>query len=347
MCVEIKGEWISILNKHRQIHTKELIKITQILAIILLALFIVIFIKYDSLFQVAIDGEVIGYVKNKDKLEKEINEYIDSEEEGVAFRNLEVKTEYTPAIMSNKTSNEEEVLEKIKENISTTYTAYGITIDDDIKTYVGTEEEADKIVSDLQNEYKDKLVLNIGVKQIFGKEKIDTVEETVAVAKLKTENIDVKVAQIEEEVKRAEEAKKAEESSNKTTTTNNKVVVAVRPISGGKITSRFGERSSVRSSAHTGLDLAAPTGTTIKAAASGKVTFAGYKGSYGYMIKIECDNGYDMWYAHCSKLYVSAGVRVSAGDKIAAVGSTGNSTGSHLHFEIRKNGKALNPQNYM
>ena len=120
-----------------------------------------------------------------------------------------------------------------------------------------------------------------------------------------------------------------------------------RPISGGKITSRFGERSSVRSSAHTGLDLAAPTGTTIKAAASGKVIFAGYKGSYGYMIKIECDNGYEMWYAHCSKLYVSAGVRVSAGDKIAAVGSTGNSTGSHLHFEIRKNGKALNPQNYL
>ena len=90
-----------------------------------------------------------------------------------------------------------------------------------------------------------------------------------------------------------------------------------------------------------------PTGTTIKAAASGKVIFAGYKGSYGYMIKIECDNGYEMWYAHCSKLYVSAGVRVSAGDKIAAVGSTGNSTGSHLHFEIRKNGKALNPQNYL
>lgn len=142
-------------------------------------------------------------------------------------------------------------------------------------------------------------------------------------------------------------SKKAEKSRNQTTTTNNKVVVAVRPISGGKITSRFGERSSVRSSTHTGLDLAAPTGTTIKAAASGKVTFAGYKGSYGYMIKIECDNGFEMWYAHCSKLYVSAGVRVSAGDKIAAVGSTGNSTGSHLHFEIRKNGKALNPQNYM
>ena len=313
----------------------------------LLILFTVILIRYNILFKVTVNGEAIGYVTNKYEIEEEINNYIESEEEGVAFRNLEVETEYEPKFVSNQSSNKEEVLEKIKENISTTYTAYGITIDDDIKTYVGTEEEADKIVADLQEEYKDKLALNIGVKQIFEKEKIDTVEETVAVSKLKTENIDVKVAQIEEEAKKAEEAKKKEESSNQTTTNNNKVVVAVRPISGGKITSRFGERSSVRSSTHTGLDLAAPTGTTIKAAASGKVTFAGYKGSYGYMIKIECDNGYEMWYAHCSKLYVSAGVRVSAGDKIAAVGSTGNSTGSHLHFEIRKNGKALNPQNYM
>ena len=313
----------------------------------LLILFTVILIRYNILFKVTINGEAIGYVTNKYEIEEEINNYIESEEEGVAFRNLEVETEYEPKFVSNQSSNKEEVLEKIKENISTTYTAYGITIDDEIKTYVGTEEEADKIAADLQDEYKDKLALNIGVKQIFEKEKIDTVEETVAISKLKTENIDVKVAQIEEEAKKAEEARKAEESSNKTTTTNNKVVVAVRPISGGKITSRFGERSSVRSSAHTGLDLAAPTGTTIKAAASGKVTFSGYKGSYGYMIKIECDNGYEMWYAHCSKLYVSAGVRVSAGDKIAAVGSTGNSTGSHLHFEIRKNGKALNPQNYL
>ena len=313
----------------------------------LLILFTFILIRYNILFKVTVDGEAIGYVTNKYEIEEEINNYIESEEEGAAFRNLEVETEYEPKFVSNQSSNKEEVLEKIKENISTTYTAYGITIDDDIKTYVGTEEEADKIVADLQEEYKDKLALNIGVKQIFEKEKIDTVEETVAVSRLKTENIDVKVAQIEEEAKKAEEAKKKEESSNQTTNNNNKVVVAVRPISGGKITSRFGERSSVRSSTHTGLDLAAPTGTTIKAAASGKVTFAGYKGSYGYMIKIECDNGYEMWYAHCSKLYVSAGVRVSAGDKIAAVGSTGNSTGSHLHFEIRKNGKALNPQNYM
>lgn len=137
----------------------------------LLILFTVILIRYNILFKVTINGEAIGYVTNKYEIEEEINNYIESEEEGVAFRNLEVETEYEPKFVSNQSSNKEEVLEKIKENISTTYTAYGITIDDEIKTYVGTEEEADKIVADLQDEYKDKLALNIGVKQIFEKEK--------------------------------------------------------------------------------------------------------------------------------------------------------------------------------
>ena len=307
----------------------------------LLILFTVIIFKYNILFKITVNGEEIGYVTNKSEIENEINNYIENKEDGVAFRNLEAEVKYEPKFVSKKSSDKEEVLGKIKENISTVYTAYGITIDDQIQTYVKTEEEADKIVLDLQNEYKDKLVLNIGVKQIFEKEKIETEEETVAIAKIKTESLEKKIEQKEEEVKQAKTTKKSDNKNS------NKVVVAVRPVTGGKITSRFGERSSVRSSSHTGLDIAASSGTPIKAAASGTVTFAGYKGSYGYLVKIKCDNGYEMWYGHCSKLYVKNGQRVSAGEKIAAVGSTGNSTGPHLHFEIRKDGKALNPQKYM
>ncbi len=307
----------------------------------LLILFTIILFRYNILFKITANGEEIGYVTNKSEIENEINNYIEDKEDGVAFKNLEVELKYEPKFVSKKNSDKEEVLGKIKENISTVYTAYGITIDEQIQTYVKTEEEADKIVLDLQNEYKDKLVLNVGVKQIFEKEKIETEEETVAIAKIKTENLEKKVEQKEEEAKLAKSVRNAEKKSN------SKVIVAVRPVSGGKITSRFGERSSIRSSSHTGLDIAASSGTAIKAAASGTVTFAGYKGSYGYLVKIKCDNGYEMWYGHCSKLYVRNGQRVSAGEKIAAVGSTGNSTGPHLHFEIRKNGKALNPQKYM
>lgn len=120
----------------------------------------------------------------------------------------------------------------------------------------------------------------------------------------------------------------------------------IRPIS-GTITSRFGAGSSIRRSSHTGLDISAPTGTSIKAAASGTVTFSGYKGSYGNMIVISHGNGVQTYYAHCSKLYAKVGQQVSQGQSIAAVGSTGNSTGPHLHLEVRVNGVAYNPQNYV
>ena len=134
-----------------------------------------------------------------------------------------------------------------------------------------------------------------------------------------------------------------------TTTSSGKTslgISLIRPIS-GTITSRFGARSSIRSSAHTGLDISAPKGTPIKAAASGTVTFAGWKGSYGYMLVISHGNGVQTYYAHCNQLYASVGQSVSQGETVAAVGSTGNSTGPHLHLEVRINGVAYNPQNYV
>ena len=115
----------------------------------------------------------------------------------------------------------------------------------------------------------------------------------------------------------------------------------------GTISSRYGAVSSIRSSAHTGLDISARTGTPIKVVADGTVTFAAYSGSYGNIVKVDHGNGLSTWYAHTSKMYVTAGQEVKAGDVIAAVGSTGNSTGPHLHFEIRINGNHVNPQNYV
>ena len=116
----------------------------------------------------------------------------------------------------------------------------------------------------------------------------------------------------------------------------------------GTITARYGSGGSRWSSGrHTGLDFAASTGTSIVASDSGRVTFAGWKGSYGYTVIIDHGNGYETYYAHCSKLHVSVGEKVNRGDLIARVGSTGNSTGSHCHFEIRYNGVTKNPENYL
>lgn len=116
-----------------------------------------------------------------------------------------------------------------------------------------------------------------------------------------------------------------------------------RPINGGYVSSAFGNRSR---GYHTGIDYALSYGSPIYASDGGTVTYSGWSGGYGYMIKINHGNGYETLYAHCSRLNVSSGKKVAKGQVIAYVGSTGNSTGPHLHFEIRKNGSYMNPANY-
>lgn len=113
----------------------------------------------------------------------------------------------------------------------------------------------------------------------------------------------------------------------------------------GTLTSRYGSYRS-RGTPHTGIDLAGPAGGNIVAADGGTVSFAGWNNSYGYLVKIKHDNGYETYYAHCSKLMVSTGDKVYQGQVIGLVGSTGNSSGPHLHFELRKNGSPVNPYNY-
>lgn len=116
-----------------------------------------------------------------------------------------------------------------------------------------------------------------------------------------------------------------------------------RPVY-GTISSRFGRRGR---GYHSGIDIAAPTGTPIKAADGGTVSFAGWSGGYGYLVKINHGNGYETYYAHCSAILTSVGKKVSKGDIIAKVGNTGNSTGPHCHFEVRINGVAKDPSKYV
>ena len=115
----------------------------------------------------------------------------------------------------------------------------------------------------------------------------------------------------------------------------------------GRINSRFGWRgdpfSGRRRDWHTGLDIKGPTGRPIVASKSGVVTYAGWMSGYGRTVVVDHGGGYTTLYAHCSRLYVRPGSRVKQGQSIAAVGSTGRSTGSHCHFEVRVNGRPVNP----
>ncbi len=119
----------------------------------------------------------------------------------------------------------------------------------------------------------------------------------------------------------------------------------IKPVN-ARISSGYGNRFHPilkRTRLHAGVDFAARTGTPIRATASGTVIFAGYRGGYGNTVIIDHGGGVSSLYGHCSRLFVGSGAKVRQGQTIAAVGSTGLSTGPHLHFEIRVNGRPVNP----
>lgn len=180
------------------------------------------------------------------------------------------------------------------------------------------------------------------------KSQADALDEQIAAAQKEYE------AQVAAE-KAAQEAanKKNNSSSNSNSSSSSSGsgrISMVWPCASTRVTSEFGKRNSPTAGAstyHKGIDIGASTGTAIYAAASGTVTEAGYSSSRGNYVVIYHSNGVSTAYMHCSALYVSSGDKVSQGQTIAAVGSTGISTGSHLHFSVIEDGTYVNPRNYV
>ncbi|WNL46634.1 M23 family metallopeptidase [Dyella sp. BiH032] len=126
--------------------------------------------------------------------------------------------------------------------------------------------------------------------------------------------------------------------------------VKLMPIDFARVTSHFGHRTDPFKRTrkfHSGIDFGAPQGTAIHAVAGGKVILAGHQAAYGNVVVIEHRPGYRTLYAHASKLLVKAGQIVDAGAVIAKVGSTGRSTGAHLHFEVHHSGQRVDPRLYL
>jgi len=122
------------------------------------------------------------------------------------------------------------------------------------------------------------------------------------------------------------------------------------PTDGGWVSSGFGVRSDPftgRTAFHEGVDIASRFGSVIKAMGGGVVSFAGHKDGYGVTVEINHGNGYTTRYAHCKTVLVRVGDRITKGQDVAQVGSSGRSTGPHLHFEVLRDGKSVNPGSYL
>ena len=311
---------------------KRTIKLFKIIAIALAIILAIILIKFRPAYSVSLNGENLGYVGDEEDFNNEVNENILTPSEvNVAFVELD-NVEYSFSLVSRNEVNEEEVMLAIKENAKNVYRVYEVADlnNEETKVYVNTMEEAEELVSTLKEQYSE-IEPDLVINPIY----LDNVDE------VNEENIKLAKEELTNDLQ--EELEEKEEIDSRTV---NGIYLAVVPVT-GRITSRYGVNESIRDHTHKGIDIAATRGTPILATASGKVTFAGWSSGYGYLVKIDHGNGVETYYGHCSKLYVSAGDTVEAGEKIAAVGSTGNSTGNHLHFEIRLNGKQVNPESFV
>ncbi|MDI3402573.1 M23 family metallopeptidase [Streptomyces cavernicola] len=172
-------------------------------------------------------------------------------------------------------------------------------------------------------------------------------QAAAADAAVKAAAEEAEAQQSEAERKAAEAKRKAEEEAKRKAEAERLAKLArsfTAPLSSYTISTVFGQAGSMWSSGyHTGLDFAAPTGTPIKSIHSGTVKEAGWSGSYGYRTVIELDDGTELAYNHQSSMSVSVGQEVKTGDVIGRVGSTGNSTGPHLHFEVKSGGELIDP----
>ena len=307
-------------------------KFFKIIAIALTIIIAIIFIKFKPAYAVSLNGEQLGYVGDEDEFQEEINENIlSTDEENIAFVELD-DVDYSMSLVSRDQVDEETVLAKLEDSAKNVYRVYEVADlnNEEDKIYVNSMEEAESLVASLKETYSE-LEPNLVINTIY-LENVDEVNE---------ENIQIAKNKMAEDLQT-----QLEEKEEKDSRTVNGVYLACVPVT-GRISSRFGTNESIRDHTHKGLDIAASAGTPIKAVADGTVIRAGWSSGYGNLVVIDHGNGVTTYYGHCSRLYVSKGTSVKAGDNIAAVGSTGNSTGNHLHFEIRLNGEQVNPQKYV
>lgn len=323
---------ISVIKKGI-IHLRASLRIIILLAVACFIIIGILAFFYKSAYIVTYNGEFIGYSDNKSKLQEKINNFIENgngDNANIAYVQIDSMPKYELTFLKrNISTNDDDIYKAITSTGVTYYNYFAIQLNGEDKYFVSTYSEAEDVV----NKLKEKNSNNIDNIKIMEKYNTELASFT---------NTDECVSALYEEKKSVKPAYTG--TNNSSTYIASLGISFVEPVQ-GMLTSGFGVR---RRDNHKGLDIANSMGTPIRAAASGTVTYAQYNsGGYGNLVIISHGNGVQTYYGHCSKLYVKAGQTVSQGEVISAMGSTGISTGSHLHWEVRINGVAQNPRNYL
>ena len=309
--------------------------------------------KFKFVYMVEMGGVELGLVNDRDKFEKDVKDTLENLEEPVVSAKLQENPKYSLRLVDKDDIDVDDnyVFAKVEEKIEKTYRYYNIKEDDKLLAKVSTKEERDNLLKELEEgkQVKDLKVEEEETKEYY----IISYDEAKQLASTNVDNI--------ENEKKSKLAKEKIEKRNTNIVKNIRKGGTVSASSSSNASAMLGSLSfrrplnSSRVSAgylgypgHRGIDFPSPQGTPVMAAESGTVTTVMYSNkSYGNRVIIDHGNGISTLYGHNSTIGVSLGQKVSKGQTIAGVGSTGNSTGNHVHFEIRINGKPINPTSYV
>ncbi|MDD6735045.1 MAG: peptidoglycan DD-metalloendopeptidase family protein [Clostridiales bacterium] len=316
----------------------------------------------------ALDIEIAGLQDDID----EVQSVIDEKNADIAAKNKEITS------LDNELKKTDKQLKKrmkvVYESGTTSYLELILQADgiSDLFTRLSVVESILKHDNEMMDNFEaqitqlseaKKVVENEKNEQIEARQILESKQSAIESKKAEKEKIISALSSDINELKRQEaEAEKAEKqlqaqinaalkaASQKNVTYSGNGKFGFPLTSYTKVTSPFGWRIHPITNTkkfHSGIDYSAPYGTTILAAEDGVVLTSGWNSGYGYCVTVNHGGGYVTLYGHCSSLLVSAGQSVKRGQAIARVGSTGNSTGNHLHFEVRSGGSAVNPAGFL
>lgn len=305
---------------------------------------------------ITVDGEKVALVDSQETARKVLEDVVEEYRSGDnVVLDIEVREETSAEKMDIKNGDEPPDILSEKE-------AKELLIDgndgESYLTVVTTEEETEQESIGFSQEYKPEPDLYVGEKKIEVEGHEGTREITKKVVKENGKPVEEEI--VEEDVLEEPQeeivltgTKKYDGYGGSTDNYGDSGVsydldatyeTLLTPVGSVYVSSGFGQRWG---RLHRGVDLALAQGSEIHAADGGRVYFAGYCGGYGNLVKIDHGNGMQTYYAHCSSLLVSEGQQVGRGETIALVGSTGNSTGPHLHFEVIINGSCVDPVDFL
>ena len=309
--------------------------------------------KFKFVYMVEMGGVELGLVNDKDKFEKDVKDTLENLEEPVVSAKLQENPKYSLRLVDKDDIDVDDnyVFAKVEEKIEKTYRYYNIKEDDKLLAKVSTTEEKDNLLKELEEakQVKDLKVEEEKTKEYY----IISYEEAKQLASTNVDNIEnEKKNKLEKEkiekrntniVKNIRRGGTVSASSSSNASAMLGSLSFRRPLNSSRVSAGY-----LGYPGHRGIDFPSPQGTPVMAAESGTVTTVMYSNkSYGNRVIIDHGNGISTLYGHNSTIGVSLGQKVSKGQTVAGVGSTGNSTGNHVHFEIRINGKPINPTSYV